>query len=306
MALRDHIEALRDADQVSAAAIAGLSGLAMGEVDEAAEAWAQAPPPRRRHVVERMVEMAEANVDLEFDAFLCHAMADSDPAVRERAAAGLWETTDRRVALRLLDALRDDPSAAVRAAAARSLGHFALLAETGKLLERDREAVYEALAARLREDAEPGEVRRRALEALGVFDTPEVEEWIARAYHSGDAPLRQSALFAMGRSCNARWLPSIFEEMESDDPAMRYEAANAAREQGDPAAAPRLVHLLSDYDAQVRMAAVQALGGVGGPSALRALREAAESDDAALREAAQEAIAAANASDDPFSVDGAR
>lgn len=306
MALRDHVEALRDAGQVSAVTIAGLSGLAMGEVSEAAEAWAEAPPERRRDVVERMVEMAEANVDLEFDAFLCLALADSDPAVRERAAAGLWETDDRRVALRLLDALRDDPSAPVRAAAARSLGHFALLAETGKLLERDREAIYEALAERLREDAEPAEVRRRVLEALGVFDTPEVEEWIARAYHSADPAMRQSAIFAMGRSCNPRWLPSIFEEMESDDPAMRYEAANAAREQGDPAAAPSLSRMLADGDPQVRMAAVQALGGVGGPGALRALREAAESDNPALREAAQEAIAAANASDDPFSLDSPR
>ena len=306
MARSSGIEALRNGEPLSAANIAALSGIAMGEVGEAADVWAQAPPERRRELVERMVEMAEANVDIEFDAFLCHALADADAAVRERAAAGLWETDDRRVALQLLDALGADPSPAVRAAAARSLGHFALLAETGKLLDRDRDLIYEGLAELLREDGQPPEVRRRALEALGVFDTPEVAEWIARAYHSADAPLRQSALFAMGRSCDPRWLPSILDELESDDPAMRYEAANAAREQGDATAAPRLSRMLSDGDAQVRMAAVQALGGVGGPTALRVLREAAESDDPALREAAQEAVAAANASDDPFSVDAPR
>ena len=306
MALRDHIEALRAAEQVSAVTIAGVSGLAMDEVGEVVEAWAQAPLERRCDVVDRMVEMAEANVDLEFDAFLCHAMTDPAATVRERAAAGLWETTDRRAALRLLDALRADPSPAVRAAAARSLGHFALLAETGKLLDHDCEAIYEALAAPLRDDGAPPEVRRRALEALGVFDTAAAAEWIARAYHNGDAALRQSALFAMGRSCNPRWLPSILDELGSDDPAMRYEAANAAREHGDATAAPLLSRLLSDADPQVQMAAVQALGGVGGASALRALREAAESDDPALREAAQDAIAAANVGDDAFSVDPAR
>ncbi|MDE2765690.1 MAG: HEAT repeat domain-containing protein, partial [Chloroflexota bacterium] len=143
MALPDRIDALRNGEPLNAAAVAGLSGLAMGEVGEAAEAWVHAPPERRRELVERMVEMAEANVDLEFDAFLCHALTDTDAAVRERAAAGLWETDDRRVALQLLAALGADPSAAVRAAAARSLGHFALLAETGKLLERDRDHIYQ-------------------------------------------------------------------------------------------------------------------------------------------------------------------
>ena len=37
-----------------------------------------------------------------------------------------------------------------------------------------------------------------------------------------------SAVHAMGRSADPDWLPTIIEEMHSDDSEMRFEAATAA------------------------------------------------------------------------------
>ena len=44
--------------------------------------------------------------------------------------------------------------------------------------------------------------------------------------------MRQSALFAMGRTADSRWAKVVLSELESHEPAMRFEAAQAAGEMG--------------------------------------------------------------------------
>ncbi|MCH8199211.1 MAG: HEAT repeat domain-containing protein [Chloroflexi bacterium] len=211
--------------------------------------------------------------------------------MREQAVSGLWESGDRRTIPKLTGLLSDDADERVRAAAALVLGHFAVLAAADKLVERDVERIYRSLMAPLANEDEPLTVRRRALEAVAAFATPEVPGLIRRAYESDEPKLRQSALCAMGRTGDPTWLPTIHGEMRSGDPAMRYEAANAAREVGEEESVPYLADLLEDTDVEVALAAVLALGMIGGAKAKKLLRGISAGDgEASVIEAASEAL----------------
>ena len=293
MLVDNYLQSFADLDQPPLEAdVSLLSGLSAEEVEALEPAWSALPPVRRHEVVAIMVELADADVELDFEVFLVYALGDSDASVRERAATGLWESNDRRIIPKLIATMTDDTDADVRAAAAVVLGQFALQAEAGKLLPQDGPRIYDALLDMLQRKDEDLVVRRRLLEAAGVFDTEDVGGWIRWAYNNDEPVLRQSAVFAMGRSCNPAWLSVIIDELDSDDPGMRYEAANAARDQAEAEAVPHLAKLIGDADVQVQLAAVHALGAIGGDAAQRVLRSASSSSDATLKEAAEEAIQA--------------
>ena len=114
--------------------------------------------------------------------------------------------------------------------------------------------------------------------------------------------MRQSALFAMGRSGDTAWLEIIIGELESDDPGMRFEAANAAREMGEDEPLPHLAQLVDDIDSQVSLAALGAIARIGGARATRILKGFAAGDDPTISEAAQEALDILMADDAGFSM----
>jgi len=82
----------------------------------------------------------------------------------------------------------------------------------------------------------------------------------------------------------------VLEELQSHEPAMRFEAAQAAGEMGLKAAVQHLIQCIDDTDASVRQAAVSALGKIGGPAAKRALQALLQFDDEVLVQAAEDAL----------------
>ena len=304
MELDEYLRELRDADgSIASAGLSQLSGLPDEQLTALEEGWGEIPAVRRHEIVGRLVEMADDNAELDFYAVFCHALTDEESAVRERAVSGLWESDDRATIPKLVERLETDAEDPVREAVASVLGHFAALADAGKLVKRDAELVCQALMSALEDPDEPLTVRRRALESVASFRVPEVRGWIQWAYDHEEPLLRQSAVYAMGRSGDGVWSSILYDEMESDDPAMRYEAASAARELGDEEAIPCLAELVGDPDTQVSLAAVQAIGGIGGPRAHELLRSyVAESDDQVVREAAEDALAMLQADADDFSM----
>jgi hypothetical protein len=137
---------------------------------------------------------------------------------------------------------------------------------------------------------EVNEVRRRALEGMAYTDEPDVQEFIRNAYYDEDEQMRQSAVFAMGRSGDRRWSKSVLTELGSPDAAMRFEAASAVGELALSGAVRPLVRLLDDSDSSVREAAALALGQIGGPQARRALQAVAAGKDERLAQAAEDAL----------------
>lgn len=304
MSLSDYLKELSGLDyDLTSAGLEQLSGLA-GELEEIfSRDWESIPATRRAEIIARLVEIAEDNAELDYHSVLCHALNDSEPLVREHAASGLWETEDRRTIPLLIDRLENDSVDEVRAAAAQALGHFAVLADNGKLVPRDATRLWESLKASVDDEDEPLMVRRRSLEAVAAFRAPEVRPWIQWAFDHPESMLRQSALFAMGRSADLAWMEIVIGEMESDDPGIRFEAANAAREFGEEDALPALADLVHDIDAQVSLSALHAIAGIGGAKARGLLRSYSSSaDDPAVQEAAEEALGILEADAADFSM----
>jgi HEAT repeat protein len=280
-----------DAEQpLSRAVIAFLSGAGRAEVQRFADCWREMPEGRRRDVIAAMVEMAEADFELDYNAIFRWALQSEDAVVRERAVEGLWEDDHPNLIDPLVRMMRSDPAAAVRARAAMSLGRFALLAELGDISEERAARVRDSLLESIENRCEELEVRRRAIEAVAYMSDAPVREIIDEAYACADERMRLSAVFAMGRTADPHWAGPVLRELRSATPAMRYEAVRAAGEIALRAAVGELISLLTDQDSEVRQMATWALGQIGGPQARRALEVCRASADEAMREAAQDAL----------------
>ncbi len=305
MSIQRSLAQIADSDTpLRSASLTNLTGLTEEERHELAAIWPSVPVERRRLIIERLAALAEDNVELDFDAVFMEALRDTDAAVRIGAIRGLWEHTERDVIPTLIDLLRRDDNAAVRAEAALALGRFVMLGEFEEARPRDVEAVTGALRQSFADGAESLEVRARAVEALGASSQPWARDLIHDAYDSGDQRLMTAAVHAMGRSADVYWLPTVIDELQSDDVEMRYEAAGACGMIEDEEAVPALIELLEDEDAEVREQAIAALGEIGGEDAIEALRAQANSENERTREAAQQALEEAEFGDDPLGFRG--
>lgn len=260
-----------------------LSDLSRDEARTLGDAWDSIPEKTRAKLVRECDELSEDRVDLNFRRLMRIALEDESPVVRQLAIGGLWEEESSEVLERLRQLLREDRSPDVRAAAAAALERFAALAAAGTL-EPAKAAELRADLLRAASDSdETYTVQRRALEALGPFASdPEISSLIRDSYASDDHGLQCSAVYAMGRSQEPRWLPEILAELESAEPELRYEAARAAGQLGSTEALPALLDVSHDEDVEVRQAAIGAIGQIGGRGAARALErlaaDASESD----------------------------
>ena len=261
-----------------------LSGLSGEEINSFAVFWADLELERKQETLARLGEFSEDNIELDFTAVFLTCLDDDDQEVRELAAQSLWECEDRIVIRPLISLLNHDPSAKVRAAVATTLGKFADIAQTGKLLKRDAERVQEALLSVMSLENEEPDVWRRAMESVASFNSPDIERIILQAHYSADLKLKQSAIYAMGRTSDSKWVPTLLQEMNHEDPAIRYEAASACGQLGDEGTVPHLIGLVKDDDIQVQVSAVQALGAVGGELAKTALIQCLEFGDEAVEE----------------------
>ena len=303
MTITEYLNTLaEDGDALKYSGLLQLSDLSSDESDEFDDAWPAISTEVRRDILGKLGELAEDNLELDFTAAFRSCLADGDDGVRELAARGLWECEDRKIIRPLVGLVRGDPSAGVRAAACITLGRFTALAQEGKLSARDEESVRSALVAVIDSPDEELEVRRRAVEAVASLTDPGVEEIIKDAYASGVPELKQSSIYAMGRSSKTVWLPIVLHEMDDGSPPIRFEAANAAGLLGDEKVAPHLISLLRDDDVSVQLAAIAALGSVGGALASQALMKCVESGDEAIVEAADDALREIEFDEDPLSM----
>ncbi|MCX7622414.1 MAG: HEAT repeat domain-containing protein [Thermomicrobium sp.] len=279
--------------------VARLSDVPRSAIPVIRELWPMLPLANRRRIVDEMVELSEANIDLDFRRVLLVALDDPDKEVRRRAIEGLWEADETGVLHRFLARLETETEPEVRAALAQALGRFAELDVEGRLPRPESERLRGALRALLHA-SEPVEVRRRALESIAVYGDSVALAAIEEAYWSGDPALRVSAIYAMGRSLDRRWLPLLLDELRSDDPERRYEAATACGELGAEEAIDELIGLTTDPDRDVQGAAIAALGRIGGTIATNVLRRLARSADPVVRDAAEDALGEAMFASDPL------
>ena len=278
-----------------------LSDLSAAEVVDFASAWKTAEPERKTPILDRLIDLSQDRTELDFSAVFRRCLKDDEEGVRQRAIEGLWEHEERRLISPLCDLLAHDPAPSVRAAAAVGLGKFAELAQQGKLLPKDGPQIEECLLAALQDETEELLVRRRSLEAAGVLNSPQVDEFIRWAYASEDLSMKGSALYAMGRTGEAHWLECLVKETRSPSPPLRFEAANACAQLEEEDAVPHLIPLMVDDDLQVQLSAIRAAGAIGGPLAKKALRRCIKEGDAAVEDAARESLEMVDAMEDVYS-----
>jgi HEAT repeat protein len=300
--IEDIIRELGEGATPSAVQASHLAGLSSTEMAEGHAAWEALVAERRRAVVALAVQLAENDVQLDFAAFFKACLKDSDAAVRARAVEGLWEDDEFRTADVLATLLRSDSDEAVRISAAMALARFAVLAELGRLYAPSAKRVRSALLAAVEDSAETLEVRRRALEAVGAFSGQPIPELIEQGYRDPSEKMRASAIYAMGRNADDRWLADVLRELESEDAEMRFEAARAAGALESQRAVVPLITVLDDPDDEVRLAAIGALGEIGGDVARKALEQCARGKDPAMREAASDALGELDLAGDPLSI----
>ena len=283
-ALTDNERPLRNTDLMS------LSDMSAEGLELLRDVWPDVDAERRADVLRRLIELSEENLDADFNDIFRFCLSDENPEVKAKAIEGLWECDDRTLVTPLYTLLEQDPSDQVRAAAAMALGKFVALAQSGKILGKDGDRIKECLIQAIENTEESQEVRRRAIEAVAPFNTPEVQQIIQEAYESDQIEMQCSAVYAMGKSCDTQWLPIILAELRNPHAAMRYEASNACGELGEEPAVPHLIPLFEDDDLQAQASAISAVGAIGGSLAKKALRHCLKSSDDLAVEAAQEAL----------------
>lgn len=300
---KEKLDEARNGKMPTAKGLTFLSDLSMENRAELREMWPDIPVERRRRIVDLLTTMAEDNIEFYFRPVFLVGLDDADPGVRRASIEGLFEDESALLLGRLVGIVRKDPDEAVREAAAIALGRFTYLSQCGKLGPgSDPGALRTALLGSATDRSETGDVRRRSIESLGYLNgDEEVRQLIMDAYREGGRKA-ESALCAMGRNIDPRWEQTVLEELESNNAAMRYEAARAAGEMALEDALSILVKRVDDPDVEVRLAAVWALGQVGGRPAAEALARALKSKDNALREAAREALEEIAFSANPLSV----
>ncbi len=273
------IEAIAGGD-FSRSRLTALSDLDRARAGVLRRHWLDIPTTERHALLLALAELAGQSVEFNFNRVFRIALTDPDAVIRQLAIGDLWEDEGADLAEIFIDLVEHDASDDVRAAAADALSTVADAIVDGESSPVERLRLTELFCAIVEDLTESPLVRRRALGAVAAFDDdPRIPALIRIALDDDDQALVAGAIFAMGRTARAVWIPELIEFMQSEDAELRFEAARAAGLIGDEDAVPELAELVYDPDAEVRAAAIEALGTIGGAAAIRILRTV-ESDDA--------------------------
>ncbi|MGE5618118.1 MAG: HEAT repeat domain-containing protein [Sphingomonadaceae bacterium] len=273
-----------------------LTDLGQDQLQHFRTVWLGLADRERMTLLATLRQHAEEDTLVDFDAIYEMAIEDPNADVRRLAIGASVDDDSQELLAKLLDLCLHDPDETVRAAAADRLGGFALAAELGERPEEDAREIERVLLDRAQSETEATSVRAAALASVGYFSTDNVRAEIRRGLTR--AGLRLAAIQAIGRNIDPVWAESLREQMASDDPAVRREAAIAAADYEE--VVDTLADLVDDPDASVRLAAISSLGQIGGPEARDALVYCYESSDPTMREAAAEALAEIEANENPF------
>jgi len=261
-----------------------FSDISTSELASLEKIWLQINPDRRAALLEDLENLAEADTLVSFDDLSKFALIDPDARVREIALRLLWESTDANLIPNIERMLEHDPDEHVRAAAATALGQFVYLGELEEIAQNLLTSIEDRLLAVTSDTTEPKLIRRRALEAMGFSSHPEMKSLIIAAYNNSDPQWVVSAVFAMGRSANSTWIPSVLEMLDSENEDVLYEAVRAIGELEGHSARRKLLKLLKSHPegSEIRMAAIWALSKIGGErvrTTLEKLLDESEDDE---------------------------
>ncbi len=277
-----------------------LSSLNAEEARQFEERIGQVDEGRRIELARGLNELCEDQAELDLEPAMVALAGDESSEVRRLAASSLWESVSANTVRLVLRLAQSDRNLRVREAALISLANYALAYEVGKLRTTLGEELKAALQDMVSDEEEPLLIRRRSLEAIGVFNEQPVRELVKWGFAHHDREVKISAVYAMGRSADDFWLPEVMQALSSTDGEVCFEAARAAGEIELTQAVSRLTELANDEDREVSTSAAFALASIATEEAVLALRQLAGSDDEFLRDLGEEATQALRTTHDPL------
>jgi HEAT repeat protein len=256
----------------------------------------------------RIVEGGDYSAD--YGLVLRDYLEDKDAQVRSLALEGLWDYPMPELIAPLFEIARNDPSQEVRSKAIVTLGRYIYegnmavydfdwgamedLMREDELPEEDFLRVKDFLLQLVKDEGQPLDSRRFAIEALSFLNESEVQDLIEAAYGHPDVRMKVSAVFAMGRQGNQRWADTLLKELDSEVEELQYEAVRAAGEAYSNEAVPRLKELALADDKDLQLEAIWALGKIGGEDVSEFLYDLADDEDREIREIAEAALEEVN------------
>ena len=294
--IEEEPEEVEDAETIPYSTLSELSGIDKSDALELTEYLSFWKPEQIRDLYARLTSLIEGDLQMEFDSIFIEGLHSDDDVTRSLSVTGLAESTHQSLLRILLRMLRNDDSEDVRIAAALGLSRIAMLAHEDKVPPRQAVDLQAMLTESFNDELETSDVRRRALEALAIFQGEAIEAYIEIAYEEGEddeeegTHMRESAIHAMGRNCSPRWTEILVEELDNADASCRFEAAIALGNLGNEEHLGHLMELMDDTDIEVQTAAVRAIGFIGGSQAQRTLRNLLSSTEPAVVEAVKESL----------------
>ena len=208
---------------------------------------------------------------------LLSVIGDSSAAVRLAAAESLGSLQDPRAVDALVQALRTDTDPRVREAAAESLGQI------------DSPRAIPGLIAALASERTSA-VRAKIAWALGEIDDPRAVDALTAAVRDTSVEVRRQVVWALGEIGASGAAPALMSVLRDSDVETRKQAVWALGEIKSADAITGITAATRDAEAEVRKQAVESLGEIGDKRALTALEAATRDADAEIRKAAVEAI----------------
>lgn len=286
---------------VSADVLYGLSDLTSVQIKALERVWADLPSSYKHRLITSLLEASEADFELAYDEVSSLGVEDESALVRAASLDLMWESESLETMHLMLKHVRSDESPNVRARGLVGLGKFILLGEYEEIPESLAIEAQDLAVAMHEDNAQPLEVRRRALEALSNSSHGKKNKLIHDAYHSSEHLLKVSAVFAMGRTCDERWQDILLDELDSSDNEIVYEAVRACGEIQLASSVRQIGELLLGDDREIQMMAIWALGEIGGKQSLDILSTLQENtEDEDILELIDEALDVAS-----FSLTGA-
>lgn len=257
-----------------------LSDLHPDEIVQLTQTWPQIKLERRRALLEDMADLSEDDFLLNYESIGRIGLHDPDAITCVQAIRVLWMDDDQHLAAEYINIMQTHADESVRATAASALGSFVYLGEIEEIPEILLHTIEDALLKATGADKSQL-VRRRALESLGYSMRPEVKGLIQSASASHDSLWLESALFAMGRSCNTDWEDIILEFLDHEDPEVLSAAVNAAGELMLKNSRVPLLNMLEDEieDEDLRAEVIWALSQIGGEGVFEALDDLLDASD---------------------------
>lgn len=233
-------------------------------------------------------------------------LEDEDAEVRSLALDGLWDYPVPELIAPLFERAMEDPSQEVRSKAIVTLGRYIYegsmadydfdwgameeLMREDELPKEDFIKVKKFLLELARDESQPLDSRRFAIEAISFLNEPKVQDLIEAAYVHPDVKMKVSAIFAMGRQGDQQWADTLLKELDSEVQELQYEAVRAVGEAYLDKAIPRLKELALVDDKDLKLEAIWALGKIGGEGVSEFLQDLADDEDKEIREVAEAAL----------------